>query len=59
MELPPERVPALLTISQQPVSLQAPVGEEDGSSLGDSLVDEAAETPVEAVTGELRREQLA
>jgi RNA polymerase primary sigma factor len=45
-------------ISQDPVSLEAPIGEEKDSQLGDFIEDEAAVAPVEAVGAVLQKEAL-
>lgn len=45
MELPPERVREIQKISQEPVSLETPIGEEEDSQLGDFIEDEAAVVP--------------
>ena len=46
MELPVERVRALLKMAQQPISLQSPVGDSDETSFGDFIEDKATESPV-------------
>jgi RNA polymerase primary sigma factor len=58
MGLPAERVREILKISQEPVSLETPIGEEEDSSLSDFLPDEAALAPAEAASQELLREQV-
>ncbi len=45
-------------MAQQPVSLEKPVGDEDDSSLGDFIEDEAAESPFEIASERLRRENV-
>ena len=53
-----ERVEEILKISQEPVSLETPVGEEEDSHLGDFIEDEAADAPADAASANLLREQL-
>ena len=50
VQLPPERVRELLRISQDPLSLDSPVGEEDESNLGDFIEDESVDSPADAAT---------
>jgi len=59
MELPPSKVRRVLRISQEPISLQTPVGEEEESNLGDFLVDSRMVSPSEAVINLNLREQTA
>jgi RNA polymerase primary sigma factor len=49
MELPVEKVRMVLKIAKEPISLEAPVGEEDDSSLGDFIEDKNATSPQEAI----------
>jgi RNA polymerase primary sigma factor len=58
MDLTPERVREIQKISQEPVSLQTPIGEEDDSSLGDFIEDSDAVVPLEAASFILLQEQL-
>lgn len=58
MEIPVERVREILKISQEPVSLETPIGEEEDSHLGDFIEDEEAQAPAEAASFFLLREQL-
>ena len=58
MNMPVERVREILKISQEPVSLETPIGEEDDSHLGDFIPDDSSPTPAEAVSYQLLREQL-
>ena len=53
-----ERVHEILKISQEPVSLETPIGEEEDSHLGDFLPDENVPVPAEAATFTLLKEQL-
>ena len=50
VQLEPDRVRELLRISQDPLSLDSPVGEEDESNLGDFIQDESADSPADAAT---------
>ncbi len=58
MEIEPERVTELRRIAQDPVSLEAPLGEEDDSTLGDFVEDTDANVPVEAASFRLLQEYL-
>lgn len=58
MEVSPERVREIRKISQEPVSLETPIGEEDDSHLGDFIQDNKVAVPAEAATFTLLREQL-
>ena len=58
MGLSPERVREILKISQDPVSLETPVGEEDDSHLGDFIQDTNIPVPAEEAAYTLLREQL-
>ena len=58
MGLPVERVSEIMKMAQEPVSLQAPVGEEEDSHLGDFLPAPSAEEPGEAAAASLLKEQL-
>ena len=53
-----ERVHEILKIIQEPVSLSAPIGEEDDSHLGDFIEDSHVEVPLDAATNTMMREQL-
>ena len=57
--MPVERVREILRVSQEPVSLETPIGEEDDSHLGDFIPDEDALAPADAASRELLRETLA
>jgi RNA polymerase primary sigma factor len=50
LQLEPERVRELLRISQDPLSLDSPVGEEDESNLGDFIMDSSTDGPADAAT---------
>ena len=58
MELSPERVREILKISQEPVSLETPIGEEEDSHLGDFIEDSGAVVPADAAAFKLLQEQL-
>jgi RNA polymerase primary sigma factor len=58
MELPPDRVREILRISQEPVSLATPIGEEEDSHLGDFIEDKNAPAPSEQATYHLLRAQV-
>lgn len=59
MDLPPERVREIQKISQEPVSLETPIGEEEDSQLGDFIEDEAAVVPPDAASFSMLQEQLS
>ena len=58
MEVPPEKVREILKISQEPVSLETPIGEEEDSHLGDFIEDRSALAPSEAASYQLLKEQV-
>ena len=58
MVLPVDRVREIMKISQDPVSLETPIGEEEDSHLGDFIQDDHVEVPVDAATFTLLHEQL-
>jgi RNA polymerase primary sigma factor len=58
MEIPVERVREILKISQEPVSLETPIGEEEDSPLGDFIQDENVPVPADAAAFTLLKEQL-
>ena len=58
MNMPVDRVREILKISQEPVSLETPIGEEEDSHLGDFIPDEDASEPAEAASFTLLKEQL-
>ena len=58
MEVPPEKVKEILKISQEPVSLETPIGEEEDSHLGDFIEDRSALAPSEAASYQLLKEQV-
>jgi RNA polymerase primary sigma factor len=58
MQLPVFRVSAVLRMAQQPVSLQAPVGEGDEASFGDFIEDKAAENPLDLTSFSLLKDRM-
>ena len=58
MKIPVERVREIQKISQEPVSLETPIGEEEDSHLGDFIQDENVPVPADAAAFTLLREQL-
>ena len=58
LDMPVERVREIMKISQDPVSLETPIGEEEDSHLGDFIPDEGASEPSEAASFTLLKEQL-
>ncbi len=58
MDIPVSRVREILKISQDPISLETPIGEEEDSHLGDFIKDENITSPADAVAFVLLKEQL-
>ena len=58
MDIPVERVREIQKISQEPVSLETPIGEEEDSHLGDFIQDDNVPVPAEAAAFTLLKEQL-
>ncbi|MCC8082158.1 MAG: RNA polymerase sigma factor RpoD [Lachnospiraceae bacterium] len=58
MNMPVERVREILKISQEPVSLETPIGEEEDSHLGDFIQDDNVPIPADAAAFTLLKEQL-
>jgi RNA polymerase primary sigma factor len=58
MEITPEKVREIIKVSQEPVSLETPIGEEEDSKLGDFLEDCTALAPAEAASHQLLKEQV-
>ena len=58
MDVPPEKVREILKISQEPVSLETPIGEEEDSHLGDFIEDRSTMAPSEAASYQLLKEQV-
>ena len=59
LELPADRVREILKASQEPVSLETPIGEEDDSHLEDFLPDDTQAAPADAASNQLLKEQVA
>lgn len=59
MELEPSKVREILKIAQEPVSLETPIGEEEDSHLGDFIKDEFVQSPADAATFSLLKDQLS
>ena len=59
MGVPAERVREIQKISQEPVSLETPIGEEEDSQLGDFIEDDAAVVPPDAASFSMLQEQLS
>ena len=59
MQLPVDRVREIQKISQEPVSLETPIGEEEDSHLGDFIQDDNVPVPAEAAAFTLLKEQLS
>lgn len=58
MQMPAERVQQIMKMSQQPISLQSPVGDGDDTSFGDFIEDKAAENPYDIAATALLREKI-
>ena len=58
MDIPVEKVREVIKISQDPVSLETPIGEEDDSHLGDFIKDESSLSPEEYATNEILKEEI-
>jgi len=58
MGLPAEKVREIIKISQEPVSLETPIGEEEDSHLGDFIEDQKALAPADAASHQLLKEQV-
>ena len=58
MDMPVDRVREILKISQEPVSLETPIGEEEDSHLGDFIQDDNVPVPADAAAFTLLKEQL-
>jgi RNA polymerase primary sigma factor len=59
MEITSEKVRDIMKISQEPVSLETPIGEEEDSHLGDFIEDRAALAPADAASHQLLKEQIS
>jgi len=58
IQMPVERVRAIMKMAQQPISLQSPVGDSDDTSFGDFIEDKSADNPSEMASHVLLREKL-
>ena len=58
MEISPEKVREIIKVSQEPVSLEMPIDEEEDSHLGDFIEDHTALVPADAAVGQLLKEQV-
>ncbi len=58
MEITAEKVREIIKVSQEPVSLETPIGEEDDSHLGDFIEDHTALAPADAASHQLLKEQV-
>ena len=58
MEVTPEKVREIIKVSQEPVSLETPIGEEENSHLGDFIEDSSALPPPDAASHQLLKEQI-
>jgi len=58
MEMSPDRVREIIKVSQLPISLESPIGEEDDSHLGDFIEDQNALAPPDAASRQLLKEQI-
>jgi len=59
MQLPVERVRAVLKMAQQPISLQSPVGDSEDTSFGDFIEDKTTESPSEVTSFSLLKDKLS
>ncbi len=59
MEMPPEKVEEIMKISQEPVSLETPIGEEEDTHLGDFIEDRKIASPVDTASYQLLKEQIS
>jgi RNA polymerase primary sigma factor len=58
MGIPPEKVRDIMKVSQEPVSLETPIGEEEDSHLGDFIEDRSMVAPSDAASHQLLKEQV-
>ena len=58
VDMPVERVREIMKVSQEPVSLETPIGEEEDSHLGDFIQDDQVAVPADAATSTMLHEQL-
>ena len=59
LDMPVDKVREIMRVSQEPVSLETPIGEEEDSHLGDFIPDDDAPAPAEAASHTLLKEQLS
>ncbi|MCX5992480.1 MAG: RNA polymerase sigma factor RpoD [Chloroflexi bacterium] len=59
MEMSPEKVEEIMKISQEPISLETPIGEEEDSHLGDFIEDRKIMSPVDTASHELLKDQIS
>ena len=59
IDMPVEKVSEIMRVSQEPVSLETPIGEEEDSHLGDFIPDDDAPAPAEAASYTLLKEQIS
>ncbi len=59
LDMPPEKVRDIMRVSQEPVSLETPIGEEEDSHLGDFIPDEEALAPAEAASQSMLKKEIA
>jgi RNA polymerase primary sigma factor len=58
MQMPVERIRAVLKMAQQPISLQSPVGDSEDANFGDFIEDKAAESPPDMTSFNLLKDKL-
>src|SRR5205814_10089125 len=58
VQVTPEKVREIIKVSQEPVSLETPIGEEEDSHLGDFIEDRGALAPAEAASHQLFKDQV-
>jgi len=58
MDMPPEKVRDIIKLSQLPISLESPIGDEEDSDLGDFIEDQNALPPADAASRQLLKEQI-
>jgi RNA polymerase primary sigma factor len=58
MEIPSDKIKTIFLMSQHPISLESPIGEEDDSHLGDFIEDHNSLTPSEAAVRQVLRQQI-
>jgi RNA polymerase primary sigma factor len=59
LQMPVDRVRAVLKMAQQPISLQSPVGDSDDANFGDFIEDKAAESPLDMTSFSLLKDRLS